>query len=323
MLYPLKFKKIFKEKIWGGRKLETVMEMELPKDVQVGESWEVSCYKNEVSLIDNGEFKGQSLGQMINLFAEELLGQEVYEKYGNKFPLLIKYLDINDKLSIQVHPNDEYAWEFENSFGKSEAWYVIDASEDAKIIIGLAKDTDRKKLIKSIENKEFKDIFNIVRVKKGDLIHIAPGLVHATLEGNVLICEIQQNSDSTYRLYDFDRIVNGEKRELHLEKALDVIDYDKIPEITSHFNETDKNMNENVLKNILKSEYFNIDMLTMNGEFKAEIYKNFRIFSVLEGFGKIVFENENYDLKIGDTYFIPANLEFDLNGKLEILVSYI
>lgn len=319
MLYPLKFKKIFKEKIWGGRKLETIMEMELPKDVQVGESWEVSCYKHEVSLIDNGEFKGQSLGQMINLFTKELLGQEIYEKYGNKFPLLIKYLDINDKLSIQVHPNDEYASEFENSFGKSEAWYVMDASENAKLIMGLAPGVNKEKLMKSLETREFKDIFNIISVKKGDFIHIPPGMVHATLEGAVLICEIQQNSDSTYRLYDFDRIVNGEKRELHLDKALDVIDYGKIPKITSFYNGTDKNN----LKHILKNEYFNIDMLNIDGEFKFQVYKNFKIFSVLEGFGKIVFENENYDLKIGDTYFIPANLEFDVVGKLEMLVSYI
>ena len=319
MLYPLKFNKVFKEKIWGGRKLENILKMNLPTNINIGESWEVSCHANGLSLVDNGYFKGQSLRKITNTFGANLLGKEVYEKYGNQFPLLIKYLDINDKLSIQVHPDNNYALKVENEFGKSEAWYIIDASEDAKLIMGLAPNVNKEKLLESLETKDFNKIFNIVSVKNGDFIQITPGLIHSILEGSVLICEIQQNSDSTYRIYDFDRVVEGKKRELHLNKALDVIDYNKNPKVISKPIGTAKN--EKV--NILKDELFNVDTLTVDTQFKSEPYKNFQIFSVLNGSGYIQFNNENYELQIGDTYFIPANLEINLSGKLDLLISYI
>lgn len=319
MLYPLKFSKVFKEKIWGGNKLESILKIDIPQNMKIGESWEVSCHENGFSLIENGEFKGESLRRLSNVFGEDLLGKEIYEKYGNKFPLLIKYLDINDKLSIQVHPNDKYALEFENEFGKSEAWYIIDASEDAKLIMGLVPNVNKEKLMESLENRDFKDIFNVISVKKGDFIHITPGLIHATLEGSVLICEIQQNSDITYRLYDFDRVIDGEKRTLHLNKALDVIDYAKRPVTISKLSETSKN----VRKNILKDEHFNVDSLIVDGEFESKAYKNFQIFSVLNGFGNMQYNNERYELQIGDTYFIPAKFAINFIGKLEFLISYI
>ena len=144
-MYPLKFKKVFKDKVWGGRKLETILGMELPLDENIGESWEVSSHKNGMSLVEEGEFAGKSLETLLKEYKEELVGQEVYDKYGDNFPLLIKYLDVNDRLSVQVHPSDDYALRVEKEFGKSESWYIIDASSDAKLIMGLSQGITREK----------------------------------------------------------------------------------------------------------------------------------------------------------------------------------
>ena len=213
-MYPLKFKKVFKEKIWGGNKFKTLLNMEIPKNTNIGESWEVTCHKNGMSVVENGELSGRTLEELIDSYKDKLLGEEVYKKYGNKFPLLIKYLDVNDRLSVQVHPSDEYALRVEGEFGKSESWYIIDASEDAKLIMGLASGMSKEKFLEKVKNNDFDDLFNIISVKKGDFIYVEPGVVHASLEGSVVICQTQQNSDTTYRIYDFDRIVDGEKREL-------------------------------------------------------------------------------------------------------------
>ena len=152
-MYPLKFKKVFKEKIWGSRKFETLLGMELPLDKNIGESWEVSSHKNGMSIVENGKLEGQSLENLLKEYKEKLVGKAVYEKYGDNFPLLIKYLDVNDRLSVQVHPSDEYALRVEGEFGKSESWYIIDASEDAKLIMGLADGVTKEKFQEKVSNK--------------------------------------------------------------------------------------------------------------------------------------------------------------------------
>ncbi len=322
-MYPLKFKKVFKEKIWGGNKFKTLLNMEIPKNTNIGESWEVTCHKNGMSVVENGELSGRTLEELIDSYKDKLLGEEVYKKYGNKFPLLIKYLDVNDRLSVQVHPSDEYALRVEGEFGKSESWYIIDASEDAKLIMGLASGMSKEKFLEKVKNNDFDDLFNIISVKKGDFIYVEPGVVHASLEGSVVICETQQNSDTTYRIYDFDRIVDGEKRELHIDKAAEVIEFNKNPFI-SREDERKIIQNQNTkIQNLTRNEYFNIDKFNISGTYKDTVYKNFVILSILDGEGKIKFNNNEYKLEKGDTYFIPANLEVEFEGKLEILKSFL
>ncbi|WP_278539401.1 type I phosphomannose isomerase catalytic subunit [Fusobacterium varium] len=322
-MYPLKFKKNLVKKVWGGRKFKEVLNMELPDNDLYGESWEVSSHKGGLSYVDNGDFQGKSLIELIEKYGKDILGEEIAEKFKGKFPLLIKYLDINDRLSVQVHPSDEYALRVEGEFGKSESWYIMEASDDATLILGI-KDGITKEIFKErVEAKEFDGLFNTVKVKKGDFINLCPGVVHATMEGSILICEVQQNSDTTYRIYDFDRLVDGKLRELHIDKALDVIDFEGDVEIT-----TDAGRKKILLagaekEELIRGEYFNIDKYLVDGEFKDEINKNFKVYSILDGEGKIIYNEKEYHAEKGDTYFIPAGLELKIIGKLEILKSFI
>lgn len=321
-MYPIKFKKCFIDKVWGGRAFETVLGMTLPENRQIGESWEVSSHKNGMSVVENGIFKDITLENLVEKYGVELLGKDVSERFSGKFPLLIKYLDVNDRLSVQVHPSDDYALKVEGEFGKSECWYIIDASEDAKLILGLKGEMTRETFLEKSKNKDFKNMFNEVSVKKGDFINITPGVVHASLEGSVLLCETQQNSDTTYRIYDFDRTVNGVPRPLHLEKAADVINFGEIPVVTSEETRQNIKLRNCVKQELVRCKYFNVDKLKINGIFHDEISENFKVYSILEGEGNIIYNDEKYPAKKGDTYFIPANLNVSVDGEVEILKSF-
>lgn len=322
-MYPIKFKKCFIDKVWGGRAFETVLGMSLPEDRQIGESWEVSSHKNGMSVVENGIFKDMSLETLVEKYGAELLGKDVSERFSGKFPLLIKYLDVNDRLSVQVHPSDDYALKVEGEFGKSECWYIIDASEDAKLILGLKGEMTRETFLEKSKNKDFKNMFNEVSVKKGDFINITPGVVHASLEGSVLLCETQQNSDTTYRIYDFDRTVNGVPRPLHLEKAADVINFGEVPVVTSEETRQNIKLRNCVKQELVRCKYFNVDKLKINGIFHDEISENFKVYSILEGEGSIIYNDKKYPAKKGDTYFIPANLNVSIDGEVEILKSFL
>jgi len=322
-MYPLKFKKCFIEKIWGGRAFEEVLNMNLPTTSLYGESWEVSSHSNGMSYVKSGKFAGKSLEELIKEFGSDILGEEVIERFNGKFPVLIKYLDVNDRLSVQVHPNDEYALRVENEFGKSEAWYIIEASDDAKLIMGTKDGVTKEEFLTKSKNNEFDSLFNIISVKKGDCININPGLVHASLEGSVLICETQQNSDTTYRIYDFDRKVNGKLRELHLDKAADVINFDEKPVITSDNSRISIKLVGASKQEIIRGKYFHIDKLLVDGVFTDEINANFKVYSILDGSGAILSSGNRYDAVKGDTYFIPARLKVKIEGKVEILKSFI
>lgn len=322
-MYLLKFKKNLVEKVWGGRGFETTLGFDLPTDELYGESWEVSCHPAGMSYVENGELEGESLESIFTKFGKDLVGDEIVEKYGDKFPLLIKYLDINDKLSVQVHPSDEYALRVEKEFGKSEVWYVMEASSDAKLILGLKKEITPEIYLEKVNKKDFTGLFNEVNVKKGDFIDVKPGVVHGTLEGSILICEIQQNSDTTYRIYDFDREVNGVKRELHLDKAMDVIEFGKEVKISSESSREKIKEQDATVEKLIRGEYFSIDRLLIDGNFSDRAYKNFKIYSILDGEGTLKAENREYEVKKGDTYFVPAKMSVEISGKLEIMKSYI
>lgn len=322
-MYPLKMKKNLKEKIWGGHKFKEKLNFELIENKKYGESWELSCRKDVMSYVENGELKGKSIFEIIEMDRKNILGEDVVKKFNNKFPLLIKYLDINDKLSVQVHPNDTYAMEVEKELGKSESWYVMEASSDAKLIIGTKAGISKKEFEEKVKNKDFSDIFNYVNVKTGDFIDLKPGTVHASVEGNILICEPQENSDVTYRIYDFDRKVNGKYRELKLEKAMEVIDFSAKPKISSILSRKKENFIWGQKEELKKGKHFSVDKFLIDGEFKDEINKNFKIYSVLNGNGYILCNNKKYSCKKGETFFIAAKLETVINGKIEILKTYI
>ncbi|MGL5052402.1 MAG: type I phosphomannose isomerase catalytic subunit [Cetobacterium sp.] len=322
-MYLLKFKKNLVEKVWGGRGFESTLGFKLPTAELYGESWEVSCHPAGMSYVENGDMEGESLEKLFKEFGKDLVGEEIVQKYGEKFPLLIKYLDINDKLSVQVHPSDEYALRVEKEFGKSEVWYVMEASEDAKLILGLKKEITKEMYKEKVIKQDFTGLFNEVKVKKGDFIDVKPGVVHGTLEGSILICEIQQNSDTTYRIYDFDREVNGVKRELHLDKAMDVIKFGEEVKISSESSRTKIEIEDAKIEELIRGEYFSIDRLLINGTFEDPAYKNFKVYSILDGEGILTSKSVQYKIEKGDTYFIPAKTEVSIKGYLEVMKSYI
>ena len=224
-LYPLKFDPILKEKIWGGTKLGTVLDKPTGDSENMGESWEISGVEGNISVVSEGDLKGRTLVELINEYKGELIGEHVYEKFGDKFPLLIKFIDANDDLSIQVHPDDELAQKRHNSFGKTEMWYVVDAEEGATLISGFKKQTNKEEYLRIFEEGNLTDILNSEDVVNDDVFFLPAGRVH-TIGKGLLIAEIQQTSDITYRIYDFDRVdKNGVGRELHVEEAVDAIDY--------------------------------------------------------------------------------------------------
>lgn len=315
MLYPLKFKKVLIPKVWGGRNLQEKLGIELPDDRNFGESWEVSSHKNGMSEVENGYLSGRQLQSLLEEFKQELVGEEIYTKYGNRFPLLIKYLDVNDRLSIQVHPSDEYALKNHNELGKCESWFIMYASDDAKLIMGMKKGINKEKFLEKTKNNDFEDLFNVVSVKTGDIIDVIPGSVHASLEGSVIFAEIQENSDITYRIYDFDRLDNGKKRELHLDRAAEVIDFDLIPEVRNTNFKDDE-----IRKNISNTDFYSIDRIKILDEFE-DSYKNMLIYSILEGEGVIEYLGENLKIKKGETVLIPANIKVKVKGSLELLRS--
>ena len=224
-LYPLKFTPIVKDKIWGGTKLASVLNKPTGESTEAGESWEISGVEGNVSVVSEGEFKGRSLVELIDEFKGELIGEKVYERFGDKFPLLIKFIDANDDLSIQVHPDDDLGMKRHNSFGKTEMWYVVSADKDAKLISGFNKPTSKEEYLEYFESGKLVELLNREDVYDDDVFYLPAGRVH-TIGKGLLIAEIQQTSDITYRIYDFDRVdANGNGRELHVEEAVDAIDY--------------------------------------------------------------------------------------------------
>ena len=313
-IYPLQFYPIFKERIWGGTKLKTVLNKPIASEI-TGESWELSTVEGDVSVVSNGVLKGNSLNDIINADPEAILGTEVYERFGKQFPLLFKYLDAREDLSIQVHPNDELAKKRHNSFGKTEMWYILQADTDARIIVGFKKQSNAAEYLENLKNKTLLSILEDVKVKSGDVFFLETGTVHAIGAG-LVVAEIQQTSDITYRLYDFDRVDDkGNSRELHVDLALDAINYNKI--------ETHKKYDsiQNLSNSIVDCPYFTTNFLPLKGIFSVNKTGNtFTVYMCVEGNFEIEYEGEKFQYKKGDTILIPAAMKtFTLNGEASIL----
>ena len=241
-LYPLTFTPIFKERIWGGEKLEKELHKPIHQPL-IGESWEVSTVKGDISVIDNGALKGTSLQTLIEQAPEALLGRAVYKRFGTDFPLLIKFIDAAQDLSIQVHPDDALAKARHNSFGKTEMWYIMEADPNASIIIGFNRNVSKEEYQSHLENKTLSQLLNYEKVSHGDMFFIPAGKIHAIGAG-VLLAEIQQTSDITYRVYDFDRKdKHGNYRELHTELALDAIDFEQKDDFRKSYSSTENTVN--------------------------------------------------------------------------------
>lgn len=324
MLYPLLFEPILKERIWGGQKLGKLFNRQLTGD-KIGESWDVACHNNGTSIVSNGRYKGKSLDELIEKFGRCLLGDSLEDKHIEKFPLLIKMLDASDVLSVQVHPDDEYAALKENGeLGKTEMWYIVDAEPGAHLYFGIKSGTTPEEFRKAIVEGNVEPYLCSVDVKNGDVLYIPAGMVHAIGAG-IVICEIQQNSDTTYRVFDWNRIDDdGNPRELHIEKALDVIDFDG-----RHSKEKAKGIE--VMEDggkrtyLVACPYFAVEKLEVK-ESIEEIAKGdkFYILTILEGQGSIEYNNGKQSFERGDSIMIPASLGYySINGKCTVLKSYI
>lgn len=317
-LYPLQFEPILKDRIWGGTKLKTYLNKPITSEI-TGESWEISTVENDVSVIANGFFKGKSLNEIISEFSKEVLGTKVYEKFGKQFPLLFKYLDAREDLSIQVHPNDELAAKRHNSFGKTEMWYVMQADVDARLIVGFKEKSSPNEYLKSLENKTIIDILDTKNIKKGDVFFLETGTVHAIGAGTV-IAEIQQTSDITYRLYDFDRVdTQGNTRELHVDLALDAINYNVV-DAQKEYSRVKNSSNE-----MVNCPYFTTNFIPLDGKIEVEKDKeSFTVYMCVEGNFELEYKEKNYTYKTGDTVLIPAEMAvFEISGKASLLEIYI
>jgi len=322
MLYPLKFSPILKDKIWGGTKLKSMFNKSAETD-KLGESWELSGYEGDESVVTNGYLAGNNLTELIEIYMGELIGDTIFDEYGLAFPLLFKLIDANENLSIQVHPNDETAAERHNSYGKTEMWYVVDADPGSELIIGFSDDCSRETYLNAMSEDKVEDLLLKVPVTKGDVFFIPAGRVHAIGKG-VVVAEIQQSSDITYRIYDYKRKDdNGNERELHTEQALDVINFEASREpktvYTPILNETTP---------LVTCDYFTTNMLRFNKRIERHYatIDSFVSYMCLEGNFSIEFEGDITIISKGDTVLIPASID-ELSlipvGEVTLLEVYV
>lgn len=322
MLYPLKFQPIFKHRIWGGNRLlkyKSIDEKSV-KNVQfpIGESWDLSVVEGNESEVRNGDFTGDTLVDLMESFCEELVGESVFSKYGLNFPLLFKFIDAAENLSIQVHPNDDIAGEKHDSFGKTEMWYVIDAEPDSVIYAGLKEGVSIADCKYLAENGGLENYLNAYPVQRGDAILIPAGMVHALGKG-VFVAEVQQSSDVTYRLYDYNRTdKEGNKRELHLYDALEVVDLEASPELIR------VQTKENDRVPVVSCDKFEVNLMSLTKPMKAEFPNNdtFTVYMCVKGSAIIVYNGGLVDLKKGEIILIPAVIEsviLEPQGECELL----
>lgn len=317
-LYPLTFDPILKERIWGGEKLRTYLKKPVTSPI-TGESWELSAVKGDVSVVAEGSLKGKDLNDLIDMWPNAILGTAVHARFGKEFPLLFKYLDAREDLSIQVHPNDELARERHNSFGKTEMWYVMQADPGARIIVGFREKSSPEAYLDSLKDNSILGLLDRTAAKKGDVFFLETGTVHAIGAG-LVIAEIQQTSDITYRIYDFDRTdAQGNRRELHVEQALDAINYEKTDARRAYGREL------NVSNTMVECPYFTTNFLPLDGSIDvSKSGDSFTVYMCTEGEFIVSADGKAYEFRTGDTILMPAALtSFTLSGNAALLEIYI
>lgn len=323
-MYPLKFEPILKQTLWGGDKIIPFKHLNenLPN---VGESWEISAVEGSASVVANGADKGLTLPEMVRKYKEELVGEANYMRFGNKFPLLIKFIDAKLDLSIQVHPNDELARKRHNSFGKNEMWYVIAADKGAKLISGFAEQITPKEYKERVYNGTFAEVLQTCEIKPGDVFYVPAGRVHGIGAGS-FIAEIQQTSDVTYRIFDYNRKdQNGKTRELHTNQAMDAINF---ADVQDDFR-TEYELTENEPIEVVASPYFTTSVYDMTEEITCDYSEldSFVIFICTEGSCKITDDSKNeLTLCAGDTILLPASTQevtITPDGRVKLLETYV
>lgn len=324
MLYPLKFIPILKPTIWGGSKLEYKNGENIAISAPIGESWEISGVQENVSVVAEGPLAENTLEELIEVYMGELVGDKVYEKFGMEFPLLIKYIDARDHLSIQVHPDDETAKERHKAYGKTEMWYLADADPDAQLLLGFKEDTTREAYLAGLTNHSLPNLLNREQVRKGDCFFIPAGTIHAICKG-CFIAEIQQTSDITYRIYDYNRRdKQGNPRELHTELATDVIHYRAQREHAIHYHQ-----HLNHTEELVSCKYFTTNYLKFDKEVEKDYFQldSFVIYMCLKGRFHLVYDVDKLvQVHEGETVLVPACLKtvFLLPEKeAELLEIYI
>jgi len=322
-LYPFKFEPILKPVIWGGSRLCEFKNIKPVKD-GIGESWEISGVKGSISVISDGDLKGVSLSELLLGGKEQLVGKKVYEKYGNTFPLLIKFIDARDDLSIQVHPDDRLAKQRHNSFGKTEMWYVINAAPDAYLYSGFQKSITPDEYVERVKNNTFTETLQKYYVKPGDVFFLPAGRVHAIGAG-CFVAEIQQTSDITYRIYDYNRKdADGNTRELHTDLAKDAIDYTVYPTYKTEYLPT-----PNHPVKLASCNYFTTNLLDLSLEINRDysLLDSFVIFICIDGSCQITDDKGNsVVLKQGETLLIPADtnsVNVKPSASVKLLETYI
>lgn len=301
-LYPLKFEPILKEKVWGGNALNNLFQKK--GNGKIGESWEISGVDGDVSEIVNGPLKGKNLNWLLALYKEELVGERVYKDFGNTFPLLFKYIDAREDLSVQVHPDDVLAKRRHNSFGKTELWYILDVEKNGRIILGFKNQVDKQEYLKALSENNIVKILNSEIVKMGDAFVLKPGTVHAIGAG-VLLAEIQQTSDITYRIYDWNRPdINGEMRELHTDLALQAIDFTTNKAKLEYVDE----VNNSAV--IGATDFFSVNKLTLSKDYIRDLKTtpSFTVYMCINGSALIETDNFSEEIVKGETILIPAQI---------------
>ena len=305
-LYPIKFVPILKDKIWGGNKLKQMLDKRDASSV-CGESWELSGVEGDISEVANGFLKGNDLNDLLEIYMADLVGEEIYNKFGNEFPLLFKFIDASEVLSIQVHPDDKLAKERHNAYGKTEMWYVLDSEKDAEIIVGFNSKEDKKSYLETFKKGKLTEILNFEKTKSGDAFYIPSGRIHAIGKG-VLLAEIQQTSDVTYRIYDWDRKDDeGKSRELHTDLAIDAIEYDFQDSYSIKYKTKINDSSQ-----LFDSKYFTTNLLQIDKSIETDysILDSFIVYMCVEGEFQVELDNGTKEqVRKGETVLVPAIAE--------------
>lgn len=324
-LYPVKFKPIYKPVLWGGTRIASFKGIK-PFDSPIGETWEISGLEGFESIVSEGEFTGLSIKELLQQYGNQIMGERLYNIYGDRFPILIKFIDAAQDLSIQVHPNDEIALKRHNCNGKTELWYILDSLDNSIIYSGFKTLTSQSELNKHIENNTLTNALAQFSPKRGDTFFLPAGRIHSIGAGNLLL-EIQQTSDITYRVFDYNRTdLNGKKRELHTELAIEAIDYNVYDQYCQHTESL-----HNTEFEINRCDYFVTTLLKTNNSYRINIAEkdSFRIIAITSGNGILLDNKGNTStLNQGDVLLIPANSEWieitsESGNDIEVVTTYV
>lgn len=325
-LYPLKFKPILKDKIWGGTRIKSLLGIDFAPLPNCGEAWVLSGVEGNQTGIVNGYLSGNELNELVEIYMGDLVGDAVYERFGNEFPILVKFIDAADYLSIQVHPDDELAAKRNIGYGKSEMWYIMDADPGSTLISGFSRKIEKEAYIEHLNNKTLRDVLNEEKVERGDVFYMPAGRVHALGPG-IFLAEIQQTSDTTYRIYDWDRVDSeGKSRELHIEEALDAIDFNVYDDYKAKYE-----AKQNGSVNLVTSPFFTTNLIKLDkalGKDYSEL-DSFVIYICVSGSVTLVHPGSTepqVSLVQGEAVLIPATIDrVDIipSSASEILEVYI